>query len=246
MDNKKDKKTVWIYAVVLFTSAFIVLTITAYSQIKVNKNIDDVRNKLGNTEKEKSNFQMNLSSALVENKKLYEKIENLEKEIDELRKEGSNLKLELDEVKDSNNLKVNNYEKLMLANIKYYNKDVKNCALIIFNEIDKKLLDNSALALYNSLSEFCFIKASLEFYNEGYSFYRAGHYEKAIESFNNSLMFTKSEYFSDDCYYFIAYSYYNMGNKLQSKEAMNNLLTNYHDSTYKNDAIQFLAVNLGQ
>lgn len=56
MDNKKDKKTVWIYAVVLFTSAFIVLMITAYSQIKVNKNIDYVRDKLGNSEKEKKQF----------------------------------------------------------------------------------------------------------------------------------------------------------------------------------------------
>jgi len=66
--NNNDKKTVWVYAVILFTSAFIVLLITAYSQIKVNKNIDEVRNKLGSTEKEKSNFQMSLSSALAENK----------------------------------------------------------------------------------------------------------------------------------------------------------------------------------
>ncbi len=244
MDNKKDKKTVWIYAVVLFTSAFIVLMITAYSQIKVNKNIDDVKNKLGDTEKEKSNFQMNLSSALAENKKLSEKIESLENEIEEFKKEESRLKSELNTAQNSKDLKIENYEKLLLASLYYNNKDVKKCALIIFNEIDIEYLDNSALDMYMILSDISFEKAPLEFYNEGYNYFKKGNYENAIESFNNSLMFSKSKYFSDDCYYFIAYSYYYMNDKLKSKEAMNKLLIKYPDSTYKTDAIDFIKANL--
>lgn len=244
MDNKKDKKTVWIYAVVLFTSAFIVLTITAYSQIKVNRNIDNVKNELGKTEQEKSSFQMNLSQALVENKKLNEKVESLEKEIEELKKEGSDADLELEDVKKNNEIVVDNYEKLMIANIDYLSKDIKKCALILYKEVDKSLLDKSALELYNNLVELSYKKASQEFYNDGYNFYKKGQYESAIESFNNSLLLSNTEYYSDDCYYLIAYSYFNLGDKVKSKEVMNNLLLIYPDSTYKDDAIEFIEANL--
>lgn len=39
-NNKSERKTVWIYAVILFTSVFVVLLLTAYSQIKLNTNIN--------------------------------------------------------------------------------------------------------------------------------------------------------------------------------------------------------------
>lgn len=246
MDNKKDKRTVWIYAVVLFTSAFIVLMITAYSQIKVNKNIDDVRNKLGYTEKEKSNFQMNLSSALAENEKLNEEIKKLEGEIEESRKLESNLKKNLNNAKNTNSTKIDIYEKLMLADTKYDSGDVKGCSLILINEIDKEFLDKNALDMYNNLSKLSNKKASLEFYIDGYKNYKDEQFNKAIENFENSLKLANEEYYSDDCYYFIAYSNFNAGNIYLAKEEMNNLLTNYPDSTYQKDAIDFLKVNFNK
>lgn len=240
MDNKKDKRTVWIYAVILFTSAFIVLIVTAVSQIKVNQNIYDVRNKLGATEKEKSNFQMNLSSALAENKKLNQEIEKLEQELEDKRIEESKLKNEINSIKDMNDSKFKNYEKIMLAYNKYYNKDVKGCSLILINEIDKGSLDKNGLEMYNTLSGLSNIKASLEFYIDGYNYYKNDNYIKAIESFNNSLSLTNTEYYSDDCYYFIAYSYFYLNNMNLAKESMDTLLEKYPESTYKKDAINFL------
>ena len=243
MVSKKDRKTVWIYAVVLFTSAFIVLMITTYSQIKVNKNIDDVKNKLGNTEKEKSNFQMNLSSALLENKKLNEKIQILDKEIEDARIKESTLKQEIRNIQNENALKFENYQNLMRADIKYYNGDIKNCALILTREINKESLEKDAFQLYQKLLDMSVKKAALEFYTEGYEYYKEREYDKAIYSLDNSLSLEKNEYYSDDCYYFIAYSYFKKGNYYAARDAMSTLLSNYPDSTYKKDATDFLILN---
>jgi len=241
--NNNDKKTVWIYAVVLFTSAFIVLLITAYSQIKVNKNIDEVRNKLGSTEQEKSNFQMSLSSALAENKKLNEKIETLEKEIDDLRITESNLKKELRDLQNGNSLKLDNYEKLIRANICYYSGDIKSCSLILTKEVNKEYLEKDAEQLYQKLLDMSIKKAALEFYNDGYEYYKNKDYDKAIESLNNSLSLIDNEYYSDDCYYFIGYSYFRKGNLNEAKEAMKTLLDKYPNSSYKKDVEKFLKLN---
>jgi len=240
MGNKKDKKTVWIYAVVLFTSAFIVLMITAYSQIKVNQSIDDVKDKLGDTEKEKSNFQINLSSALAENKKLNEKIQILEKEIEDARIRESNAKKELRNIEDESVLKTKYFQKLMKANIKYDNGDVKSCSLILLRDIDKDYIDGNALIMYEKLFEKSSKKASLEFYNDGYSYYIDDDYDKAIGSFKNSIILAVDDYYSDDCYYFLGYSYFKKGNIHDAKETMNLLLTNYPNSTYKKDVKDFL------
>lgn len=244
MNNSKDKKTVWIYAVVLFTSAFIVLLITAYSQIKVNQNIDEVKNKLGSTEKEKSNFQMNLSSALAENKKLSENIVILEKEIEDLKLNETSLQQEIKDLQNENTLKFENYQKLMKADIYYYSGDIKNCSLVLTREIKSDLLEKDAMELYKKLIDLTVNKAALEFYREGYEYYKNKDYDKAIESFNNSLSLKDDDYFSDDCYYFIGYSNYKKGNLSSAKDAMETLISKYPDSTYKKDAEDFIKVNL--
>lgn len=186
---------------------------------------------------------MNLSSALAENEKLNGEIEKLNGEIEAARKKESNLKQELNKVKNINSSKYDNYEKLMLADIKYDCGDVKSCSLILINEIDKASLSKNALDMYNNLSALSNKKASLEFYIDGYDNYKSGQYDKAIDNLQNSLKLTDKEYYSDDCYYFIAYSHLNKDNKYLAKETMNNLLTKYPDSTYKNDATEFLKVN---
>ncbi len=243
MVSKKDKKTVWIYAVVLFTSAFIVLMITTYSQIKVNKNIDDVRNKLGNTEKEKSNFQMNLSSVILENKKLTEKIQILDKEIEDARIKESTLKQEIRNIQNDNVLKFESYQNLMRADIKYYNEDIKSCALILTREINKEFLEKDGLQVYQKLLDKSSKKASFEFYTEGYGYYKDKEYDKALDSLEKSLSLENNEYYSDDCYYFIAHSYFKKGNSNAAREAINTLISNYPDSTYKKDATEFLLLN---
>jgi len=241
--NNNDKKTVWVYAVILFTSAFIVLLITAYIQIKVNKNIDEVRNKLGSTEKEKSNFQMSLSSALAENKKLNEKIQELEKEIEDSKKSEEKLEKELKDFRDENSLKFENYEKLIKENICYYDGDIKNCALILTKEINKNYLESDAIQLYQKLLALTVKKAAQEFYYDGYGYYKDKDYDKAIESLKNSLNLVEDEYYSDDCYYFIGYSYFMKGNLSLAKDAMNTLLEKYPDSTYKKDVELFMKAN---
>lgn len=64
------KKTIWIYAVILFTSAFIVLLISAYSQMKFKKNANEYSssNEINNEIRRRIHFS--LSSAVDENEKL--------------------------------------------------------------------------------------------------------------------------------------------------------------------------------
>jgi predicted lipid-binding transport protein (Tim44 family) len=42
MDENKKKSSVWLYAVILFFSAFIVLVFAGYSQIKLNKSLESI------------------------------------------------------------------------------------------------------------------------------------------------------------------------------------------------------------
>ena len=76
-DNKNEKKQIWMYALILFAGAFIVLLLTAYSQVKFQNNISDYQNKLSTEEKAKINVVTDYNAAIKEINRLTAELESL-------------------------------------------------------------------------------------------------------------------------------------------------------------------------
>lgn len=235
-ENKDSKMKVWKYAVILFTSAFVVLLLTAYSQIKFNRNIDNYRNQIYNEENEKNKYRINLKTALDENVALKEELEQLRKELDENEEKLKDLEKENHKVQDDLTDLQNNYEALLSAQTEYEKGDPIKSAEILHSQVDLNQIGSVAKEAYQSLAKTVFEKAAHAFYKEGYSLYKKKQYSEASKSFLNSLRYSQGSYYSDDCYFFLAYCEYYQGNSNSSKEYIDMLLEKYPDTTYRNAA----------
>lgn len=235
-DNKDSKIKVWKYAVILFTSAFVVLLLTAYSQIKFNRNIDNYRNQIYNEENEKNKYRVNLKTALDENVALKEELEQLRKELDENKENLKNLEKENHKVQDDFTDLQNNYEALLSAQAEYAKGNSVKSAEILHFQVDPVQLGSEAKEAYESLAKIVFEKTAYSYYKEGYSLYKKKQYSEATKSFLNSLRYSQGSYYSDDCYFFLAYSEYYQGNSNASREYIDLLLEKYPDTTYRNAA----------
>ncbi|MDP4179886.1 MAG: hypothetical protein Q8942_02205 [Bacillota bacterium] len=238
-DNKNIKKTVWLYAVVLFTSAFIVLLLTYYSQMKTDKSINDYLNRISNEEKKKLLFQTGLNTATEENKGLKKNIENLNSIIKKEKEKENSIKDDLDNVQKNYLDTMNSYDQLLFADNSYNNGEIVKSADML-NECDINFLNSVGKEKYDYLSSIVFEKAASILYLDGYSLYKSKMYNDAINRFEKSLSFSKHNYISDDCYYFIAYSYINLGDISSGKSKLQDLINNYKDSSYYKDSVQLL------
>lgn len=242
MYKNKNSKTLWVYAVVLFACAAIVLLWTGYSQIKINNYLQEYEEKLHDKENESSMFQYNLSSALAENEKLKKQINELKEKLEAVEKENELLKKEISDSENKKEKEKNLYENIMEAYIEYAKGNIKECALKLLEIDSKSIMDNNLLEKYNDLVEKTYKKASELFYFEGYENYKNKKYSEAVKSLNLSLKLYDEDYYADDCYYFIAYSEYNIGNYDKAKEALNTIINNYPDSSYYKDAKDLLRI----
>jgi TolA-binding protein len=236
--NKSEKKTIWLYAVILFTSAFVVLLLTAYSQIKFNKNIDEYKNRISSEEKQKVNFKTDLSSSIEENKKLKANNESLSVE-------NEKLKSDIEKMKDDTakeNINVDKYEALMSAINLYENGDIESCAEMLYRlHYTQDMLGEQGFREYSELVDKTYKPAAEKIYFEGYrDYYLKKQYPSAIEKFRLSLKLADNEYFSDDCLFLIANAELNIGDKEQAKVDLNNLIDNYKDSNYYIDTQNLL------
>lgn len=231
-DQKRNKKTIWIYAVVLFTSAFIVLLLTAYSQIKFNKNISDYRAELSNKEKEKVNFQMNLNTALDENKKIKAELEDLKGTIEKEDSDKLNYKNEIEKYVTEKEKTVAAYETLISAEKEYMKGNVIESAKILVKQCDRSLLQKEAQDKYKELVEKTVKVASYKLYIEGYSDFKNKRYDGAIEKLLLSNEMVSDDYYSDDCLYFVAYSKYKLGDNEGAKNTFDELKQKYPSSNY--------------
>ncbi|HOM02284.1 MAG TPA: tetratricopeptide repeat protein [Acetivibrio sp.] len=242
MYKNKESKTLWVYSIILFACAAIVLLWTGYSQIKINDDLEEYQNKLSDKENENSIFQYNLSSALAQNEKLKEEINELKNKLEASKNENESLKKEIKDLEKRTEKDKNFYEEIIKADIEYINGNIKECAIILF-EIDyKNITDKNLLIKYNDLAEKTYRKASELYYFEGYSNYKNKKYNEAIESFNFALKLYDKDYYADDCYYFIAYSQYYIGNYDKAKEALSTIIDNYPNSSYYKDAKDLLKI----
>ncbi|GAE89261.1 tetratricopeptide repeat protein [Acetivibrio straminisolvens] len=242
MYKNKDSKTLWVYSIILFACAAIVLLWTGYSQIKINNDLEEFQNRLTDKENENNIFQYNLSSALAQNEKLKEEINQLKDKVEEVLNENESLKKEVSDLEDKRESEKNLYEEIIKADLEYSEGNIKECAIIL-HKIDSKSITSGNLQIkYEDLVNKTYKKASELFYLEGYNNYRNKKYDEAINSLNLALKFNDNEYYTDDCYYFIAYSEYYIGNYDKAKEALNTIISNYPGSSYYKDAKDLLRI----
>lgn len=234
------KKTLWVYAVVLFTSAFIVLLITGYSQIKFNKSIDDYESQINAGKNERSKVQLTLSSVLEENRKLKNENAALKNENAANKKELEQKTFEVASLNEKNAGAKKDYEALLKAQREYNSGNLTACALLLAINFNKASLDTAGLLEYNRLRDLTFDKAAVNLYQDGYYWYMKKNYDKAIEKLTQSVSIKADAYYSDDCYYFIAYSEYRKGNFEGAKNMFNKLLENYPQTTYKEEVQRML------
>jgi len=240
--DKNGKAKVWMYAVILFTSAFIVLLITAYSQIKFTRNIDNLETQISTKENEKNMFQLNLNSALKENEKLLNENKKLEEQLKEEKEKAEAQERKILEIENNGNDIINSYEKLISAQREYDNGNFVNCAFILLYDVKTEHLKNDGLKKYNELVEKTFYRAAHNLYKDGLNLYKNKQYDGAVEKFKKSLEISESEYFSDDCLFFIAYAKYYQGNKQEALSYYRELLNKYPDSSFAKNSEKILKI----
>lgn len=235
-DTKSEKKQIWIYALILFTGAFIVLLLTAYSQVKFQNNISDYQNKLTSEEKAKINVVTDLNTAIKDIKKLKEEIDSLNQKLVE-----SEQKIATEEERSSElELKSKNETvaaDMLLTAFEYYNQeDYINSALTLKYDVNKVYLSSKGLKSYEELTAECFEKASKILYGNGYRNYKSRNYSEAIIDLNRAIGFAqKDEYYVDDAYYYLAYAYYRASNYQDAKRIILAAETLYPRSSFIKD-----------
>jgi len=235
-DNKNEKKQIWMYALILFAGAFIVLLLTAYSQVKFQNNISDYQNKLTSEEKAKINVVTDFNAAVKENKRLTTEIESLRSKLVE-----SEQKIATEEAKgvelESENSNTIFSTNLLLVAYEYYNQEnYISCATTLKYDINTEFLSSEAKGSYNDLVLKSYWKASQLLYGDGYRNFKKENYNEAILSFNRSIEFSqKDEYFIDDAYYYLAKCYYRTSKFEEAKTLIHSFINNYPRSTFVKD-----------
>jgi Uncharacterized protein conserved in bacteria len=212
-DSKNEKKQIWMYAVILFTGAFIILLLTAYSQVKFQNNISDYQNKLSSQEKAKISAVTDRDSAIKENKRLNKELESLRNKLVESEQEIASEGSKTTDIESKYNNAVSSTDFLVSA-MEYFNEeDYVNCAMILKYDIKIEYLSQKATQTYNDLVGKCYEKASLQLYRDGYKNYKNKNFAGAIINLNRAIDFSKkNEYYVDDAYYYLANSYYKSAN----------------------------------
>lgn len=237
IENKKSK--IWVYAVILFMSAFIVLLFTAYSQIKLNKNLNDYKNQVYNKETEKNKYQQNFSSAQEMNAKLNEEIDKLKEENKSLKYNLENLKSDKYSIERLDSLENTAMAGLSTALTSYLNGNVVECAGLL-NGINAAYLNTEAMEAYNILKTKVYAEAGKLLFNEGFSLYNRSKFSEAAEKLLLSVQYAPAEAYSDKCLFYLAYSEVKNGNTARGLEHMNDLIKNYPSSKYMKSAKRFV------
>lgn len=237
--NTNRKLKIWVYAVILFTSAFIVLLFTAYSQIKMNKNLNDYKNQIYNKETEKNKYQQNFSSAQEMNSRLNEEIKTLQEENNVLKANINDLEKNMENIEEILKLKSSAAEGLSKAITEYLNGNVVVCAGLIKN-IDSANLDEKAVETYKVLLLKANAEAGKLLFDEGYALYNRAKYSEAVEKLLLSSQYAPADNFSDKCLFYLAYSEVKSSNTTGALDHMNKLINNYPSSKYLKSAKRFI------
>lgn len=239
IDKRNMKTKIWVYAVVLFTSAFIVLLITAYSQIKLNRNIVDFKTQISNQQNEKNKYQLSYANAQEMNNKLTMENEKLFAENERFSRVIDKLNSDIITIEEESLTKLMQYENLSEAQLQYLKGDIVICAQILKNT-DPTAFKEKAAEAFGLLSGKAYSEAGKLLFDEGYKLYQRGKYSDAAAKFLMSRDFTKDEKYSDNCLYYLAYAQYKNGYTTTAIDLMESLIKEYPSSTYIKYARRFI------
>lgn len=237
--SKNSKSKIWLYAVVLFTSAFIVLLITGYSQIKLNKNLSELSNQISTKENEKNKVQLSFANAQELNNKLTEENKQLQNMIEGLNNEIEMLKSDRDTADNTNSAKLDAYEKLSLAENEYLKGNIVVSAGIM-KDIDPNQLNTNAGVTITLLKGIVYNEAGKLLLTEGHEQYVKKNYNTAVEKLAQSLLYAPDKEYSDKCIYYLALSEAKAGNAAAGAAHMSSLVEQYPKSHYLSSAKRFI------
>lgn len=236
----KNKKTnVWLYAIILFTSAFIVLLFAGYSQIRLNRNLDDYKKQVFSTETEKNEYLRNFASAQEMNEELNKEIGQLEKENEELVKKISDLSDEMKSMEKTLQLKQKACASLAEVFDVYLQSDAIQ-AVEQLKAVDVENLDQELTIAYKKLEMRVMAEAGEQLFDEGFSLYDRARYNQALEKLLLAFQYAPKEEFSDKCLYYLAYAELRTDKKANALEHMEQLIREYPESNYLRRAEQFV------
>ncbi len=236
---KSKKSNVWLYAVILFTSAFIVLLFAGYSQIRLNKNLDDYRSQVFSTETEKNEYLQNFASAQEMNEELNKEISKLENEKEELMKEIRRLLDEKEDIEENLQIKQSAFASLTGVFNVYLQGDLID-AVKQLETVDVENLDQESAVFYQKLEMKVMAEAGEQLFNEGFSLYDRARYTQAAEKLLLSFQYAPKEEFSDKCLYYLAYAELRTDKNANALKHMEQLIREYPESNYLRRAEQFV------
>jgi hypothetical protein len=237
---KNARSKIWLYAVVLFTSAFIVLLLTAYSQIKLNRNLSDLNNQVFTKEHEKNQVQLSFANAQEVNSKLADENKMLQDEKGSLALQLGQYKYDKDASDILFKSKLDTYDKLCQAQSDYMEGKIIESAQLIEN-VDAGLLDIYGNELYAQLKNKTYAEAGKLLLNEGYGLYMKKDYAAAAEKLIRSREYAPDKEFSDKCLYYLAQAEAKSGNTVAGVEQMKTFVGLFPSSHYINAAKRFLS-----
>lgn len=243
-DQGNVRKTIWMYAVILFTSAFIVLLLTAYSQIKFNKNIDQYQSQISQETQAKKTFQVNFFDALDINKSLTEQLKTSKEELDKVNGQLQEEKKVSADLQRKNQTMENLYGELIKADNEYQKGNYVASAEILMNIAEAQITNEEAKILYQSLVSKTYGKAALKYYNEGYTSYTKKDYTAAISKLKLAQYMAPKDYFADDSYYYIINSAIKQENYTEARTYSDKLISEYPQSGFIKD-VKYLMTKYG-
>jgi TolA-binding protein len=238
-DNKNVKSKIWVYAVVLFMSAFIVLLYTFSSQIKLNNNINNYKTQISSQESEKNKYHLSFVNAQDVNNKLNEENKRLEANVKFIYDNYEKLQSDKSEMEDIYNRTTAANEMLCKAQAEYLAGNTVVCASTL-KGIDVNSLSVNVKEIFRTLSEKAYVEAGKLTFDEGYKLYKSKKYPEAVEKFALSKGFSTTAVYSDKCLYYLAISEQKGGHMIEALEHMKALLHDYPKSRYIKSAEAFI------
>lgn len=202
MNDKK--KFLWVYALVMCVSAFTILLMTAYSQIKYEKSNSQIKFELTKRESQVKDFSINLQSVTDKKRMLEEQNKNLQSIVVVNNKKIVELNTYIQNTKTS-------YENILKAQTLYrqgnYNE---SCNLLLL--VDNNLLGDEMQKIYSTLKKNVFPKISVSLFSQGRKYYNHKQYDLAVLDFEKLLIIDEDRKYQKSTINYLINSYQSLGN----------------------------------
>ena len=182
----------------------------------------------------KQKAQTDAANALVD---ANEEVAGTSSSISSLRNQVKSLQEELSKYTGKGDV-VTSYDKLIEAYIAYKGGDITK-ATEAMQVVNGDLLDINGKAIYAEVSKVVNDKILRESYNAGYTAYRQGNYQKAIEEFSKAVAIDPT-YQNSNLLYYLADSYANVNDIANATKYYQQLLSTIPNSRWATKSKEYL------